>query len=58
MKQYQTFLHGTYSNLISFSIILKVLKYYQSVNDKGNWAYLAEKNSRPGGKIITIFKMP
>ena len=27
-----------------------------SVNVKGNWAHLAEKNSRPGGKIATIFR--
>ena len=28
-----------------------------SVNVKGDWPYLAEKNSRPGAKIITIFRV-
>ena len=28
-----------------------------TVNVKGNWAHLAEKNSRPGGKIATKFRL-
>ena len=27
-----------------------------SLNVKGNWTHLAEKNSRPGAKINKIFK--
>ena len=27
---------------------------FHFVNIKGNWAHLAEKNSRPGAKITTI----
>ena len=28
---------------------------FHSLNVKGNWAHLAEKDSRPGAKITTIF---
>ena len=30
---------------------------FHSVNVKANWAHLAEKNSRPGAKTITIFRV-
>ena len=30
---------------------------FHSVNIKGNWAHLAEKNSQPGVKITTIFRL-
>ena len=29
--------------------------YFYFANVKGNWAHLAEKNSRPGAKTTTIF---
>ena len=31
---------------------------FHSVNVKGNWTHLAQKNSRPGAKINTIFRLP
>ena len=37
MKQNQTFFHGTYSNLTSFFIGWKILKYF---NDLHNWHHL------------------
>ena len=30
---------------------------FHSVNVKGNWTHLAEKNSLPGAKITTIFSL-
>ena len=36
MKQNQTFVHGTYSNLTSFFIGCKVLKYF---NDFYDWHF-------------------
>ena len=32
----------------------KMFVLFHFVNIKGNWAHLAEKNSRPGAKITTI----
>ena len=32
-------------------------KRSHSVNVNGNWAYLAEKTSKPGAKITTIFRL-
>ena len=29
---------------------------FHSINVKGNWTHLAEKNSRPGAKITAIFR--
>ena len=34
----------------------KCLSFY-SVNVKGNCAHLSEKNSRPGGRMTTIFRI-
>ena len=31
--------------------------YFSSVNFKGNWAYLADKNSWPVAKITTTFSL-
>ena len=28
-----------------------------SVNVKGKWAHLAEKNSQPGDKMTTVFRL-
>ena len=30
---------------------------FHFINVKGHWVYLAEKNTRPGAKIITIFRL-
>ena len=30
---------------------------FHSVNVKENWTHLAEKNSQPGAKITTIFRL-
>ena len=30
---------------------------YHSVNVKGNWAHLAEKNSQLGAMIATVFRL-
>ena len=30
---------------------------FNFLNVKGNWAHLAEKNSRPGAKITTILRL-
>ena len=30
---------------------------FYSVNFKGNWAYLVEKNFQAGAKITTIFRL-
>ena len=30
---------------------------FHSVNAKGNWAHLAQKNSQLGAKITTIFRL-
>ena len=31
--------------------------YFHSVNVKGNWTHLAEKNSQPGANINTKFRL-
>ena len=30
---------------------------FHSVNDRGNWEHLTEENTRPGAKILTIFRL-
>ena len=33
------------------------MSQFNSVNLKGNWAYLAGKNSRTGAKTTTVFRL-
>ena len=40
----------------SFKGKMSFIEFY-SINVKGHWAHLAEKNSQPGPKITTIFKL-
>ena len=43
-------------NDISSEGQISSLKFH-SVNVKGNWTHLTEKNTRPGAKITTTFRL-
>ena len=52
------FLIGFISEMDNNSSREKVsFNYFSSVNVKGNWAYLADKNSWPVAKITTAFRL-
>ena len=55
MRRSDTIFHYLQSSTL-FKWLLKFISWLSfSQNVKGNWAHLAEKNSKPGAKITTIF---